>query len=479
MKPPPLSRPPRAPSASPPASSSAAPLLARPPRPLADSVVGSTSLFYLPSALSAQSLRPRLNLPPSSGAEVDYVSLFVVYFITLVSEAARGLLLPSTWPYLQSLGGTRAALGLLIASFSAGRMATTIPLGYASDHFSAGAVLGAASLVQVIGHLAYALAPSVPTLIFSRVVVGFGSSTMSVCRAHLTRAVTPADRTQHFAYLSALQFVGFAVLPGVGGLLASLPTFNLSGIALNGFTYPAYVLIFANLAAVLLIHMLYFDPPSSSTGSSSPTSNNGATPPLSDDGIAPDGTALLVCLLVNITFRGVVAELETVATPFLMDRFALTYAASSYYISLLGFFGLIIYLNFKPLARAISDRNLVLLGLILLLVGSVPLASPALTRSMSLWPYITLIGILWSIAYPIGQTAVLALFSKVLAGLPAGGFLGLFSASGSLARIMFAMFAGCIWGKLGDDAVFATIAGYVVLAAVLVLFNYRRLVSPV
>lgn len=549
-------------------------------------IAASTSFFGLPRSLSSASLRSTLGLEPDrTPGAVDWVSIAVIYWITLVSEASRGLMLPSTWPYLLSLGGTKGQLGLFVASFSVGRMATTVPLGYLSDNYSMTFVLAIASFIQVLGHFLYAISPSVTALIFSRVIVGFGSATMSVCRAHLTRAVVPALRTHHFAYLSALQFIGFAVLPGAGGALVLLPEFTLFPfMSFNGFTYPAYVLIFCNLIAVALLYMFYLEPPPNASSnrtrqqqarirqqqreqersgpeaerqnvvsieqpagqisqsainldpnpgkltlyesvnlqnaaagaaaSSAPASsetfsamqpggsqlrrdtanlqnnafnnddannhhgNDDADDDDDDDDSdtpSPDRVALIVCLLVNITFRGVVAELETVSTPFLMENFGMGFDSASYYVTAVGFVGLAVYLGFKPISRRVSDRELVVAGLLFAMLGGLPLGHTLFTSHMSAAFYVACIGIIWSLAYPIGQTAILALFSKVLAGLPAGGFLGIFSASGSLARVLFALFAGKMWSEFGREAVFASIVGYILLTLILTGVTYKRL----
>lgn len=437
-------------------------------------VAASTSFFALPYSLSSASLRSQLGLDAPPPGEIDWVSIAVVYWITLVSEASRGLMLPSTWPYFNSLGGSKTMLGVFVASFSMGRMATTIPLGYLSDNFSTSTVLTFASAIQVLGHFIYALAPSLPVLYASRIIVGFGSATMSVCRAHLTRAVPSSLRTHHFAYLSALQFIGFAVLPGFGGLLALLPELHpLPFLRFNGFTYPAYVLVICNLLCMMLIYSLYFDPPPSPPRRRPQASANGE---IVDHG--PDVFALVVCLLVNVAFRGVVAEFETVSTPFLMEQFGITYGGASFRISTIGFFGLFVYLGFKPIAKRFSDRGLVFFGLLVVVLGCLPLATPFLADNMSITVYVFCLGLTWSLAYPVGQTAILALFSKVLGGLPAGGFLGIFSASGSLARVFFAMLAGVMWSHFGKESVFAMILAYMSLAAVMVISSYRSLVPP-
>lgn len=439
----------------------------------------------------------------------DLASLIVVYWITLVSEAARGLILPSAWPLVKSFGGGKTDLGFFVASFSVGRMATTIPLGILSDNCSMATVLALASLVQVVGHGWYAMSSSLHMLILSRIFAGFGSATMSVCRAHLTRTVLPERRTCHFAYLSALQFTGFALLPGVGGLLAELPRFKFLGLDFNGFTYPAYVLIVSNLLSIVALFYWFTNPPEQAAMpaptppifviSTSSVSSSASSPfhdpsdallskvgdgSLSDEDMlhqaTPDSNtaAIYTCIFVNFTFRGLMAQLETITIPVLMERFDLSFANSSYCISLIGVLGLGVYFNFKLISQKNTDRDLILAGLFLVLAGAVPLSIPQISETLPLPIYMTILSIVWSLAYPIGQTSALSLFTKTLGALPVGSFLGFFSMSGSVARIIFAMMAGYVFSHLGREAVFASIGGLMIVSLVLVSVNYSKLVAP-
>jgi len=439
----------------------------------------SSSLYALKFPESTTQLRDL------DAAVADPVSMVVVFLTILVSEAARGLMLPSQWPYLQAMGGNKQTLGLLVASFSFGRMLATIPLGFLSDHLSMRDVLAYAGAVQMVGHAAYMVSNNVSFLIGTRVVVGLGSATMSVCRAHIARSTSKAQRTYYFAYLSALQFVGFAVLPAAGGLLAELPRLSILGVVeLNEYTYPALVLVFANGAMIAALYKLYRDPPTEAPLIPRPTSAGPA--PLiviSSTGTEnveakpkPDMVALMVCLLINICFRGMVAELETVASPVLMGNFHLSLDNASYDIGFLGFLGFFVYMGFKPIAKRFSDRQLVLAGLGFAILGSLLLCQSFVP--LPLWSYSVGLGLIWSLAFPVGQTAVLSLFSKVLAGLPAGGFLGVFSACGSLARVLFAISAATIWDLLGERAVFGGIAFMSIVTSLLGMSVYRRLVPP-
>ena len=70
---------------------------------------------------------------------------------------------------------------------------------------------------------------------------------------------------------------------------------------------------------------------------------------------------MVVCLLVDVAFRGVITEFETIATPLLTEQHHLTYGAASFRISFIGLAGPLIYVSFQadrarlfgPRARAL------------------------------------------------------------------------------------------------------------------------------
>ena len=438
---------------------------------------------YIQSILSPFTFRSKLNLPPTdptTGA-VDWLSLVVIYWITLIAEAARGLVLPSAWPYLKTFGGSRQTLGYLVAAFTFGRVFANIPLGFLSDKYSATSVLIGAALLQAIGHFCYAISPSIPFLLLSRTLVGFSSATVSVCRAHFTKAIVPSQRTHHFAWLSATQFIGFVVLPGCGGALANLPTFHLFGhrsLLVNEYTYPAYVLILCNLLTTFLVFHFYLDPPPADVvnNTTTTTSQESVISSESNQSLSPDFFALTTCLVINMAFRGVVAELETVTVPLMMELYDMRFDKASYYITLVGILGLGTYFLMKPISKYISDRKLVVVGMILGIIGCLPLGYPAISDQITLPFFVLMVIVMWSFAFPIGQTAVLSLFSKVLAGLPAGGFLGLFSSCGATGRMFFALFAVSMWTRFGHTVMFGAMCAYQLVALGLTLYMYPRLV---
>lgn len=424
---------------------------------------------------------------------IDKSSLYVLYGLTVITEAARGLLLPSIWPYFSSLGGSKQGLGALIGIYSLGRMLSVIPLGHISDEVSSNVVLIASSLIQAFGHGLYAVSPGTKALYLSRIIVGFGSASTSVARAHVTKAVPHDRRTHHLAYLSGLQFVGFAVLPAFGSLFAILPhTQPLPFLKLNGFTNPAFFLVVANIACALLVMGFYSSPPEYRPVSCPKTmsQDNGLeciSPSFSRPSVMsssskmdvfickPDWVALAICLMINLVFRGVLAQLETVSIPFLMEEFGINYKTASIWMTMIGILGVGIYFSFKPVSKWFSDRSLVAAGLLFIAVGCFPLCYSSHVSHMNIFTYMFLLSLTWSVAYPIGQTAILALFSKVVGRVNIGCFMGLFSASGALSPLILSVVSSKLWETYGRESVFSFIVTIIFTAGLLMLCTYRRL----
>lgn len=424
---------------------------------------------------------------------IDWTSLTIVYVLTLVSEASRGLLMPTLWPFFRSHGGTQNDLGAFIAAISFGRMLATVPIGLLSDHFSTTIILCLACLTQCFAHLLYACAPSLRILYLARIICGIGSTTTSLGRAHLTYAVPAHVRTQYFGYLSAIQFAGVGLTPVFGGLLAFIPssTSPFSFAPLNGCTYPAYVLALTNLLCAFLVREYYKEPArtvstsvENSVSQTIEASTYGSTTPTITKTFSsvtkPDFIALVICLLVNLFLKGVTSAFETVIVPFLSERYDLSIGSASSCVSILGFAGVLIYCSMRFLAHRTSDRRLVLRGLIIICVGCLALSIRPATSFMGVPIYIGCIGIAWSVGAPIAQAADLSLFSKLLVGLPVGGFIGIFSTSGALAPLVAAVFATKIWTAFGQEAVFMSLFALVSTSCLLVVLFYRRLtISPV
>jgi len=105
----------------------------------------------------------------------DSDSLKVVYFCVLVSETARGLILPTLWLFVRSLGGDRFEQGLAVSCFSFGRIFAAPLIGHLSEVYGYKSILILCNIILAIGALLYASTTTIHGLLFAQLVLGIGA----------------------------------------------------------------------------------------------------------------------------------------------------------------------------------------------------------------------------------------------------------------------------------------------------------------
>jgi len=194
-----------------------------------------------------------------------------------------------------------------------------------------------------------------------------------------------------------------------------------------------------------------------------------------------------VCLLLNAVFNSVIGVVETVATPFLVDAYGLTTAGASALVSAIGVVGLVAYVAVAAGAHRVRARTLVVAGLGAAASGAAVLSAPAAWALARPWgvlspppplpvgAYVAALGLLWAVAFPVGQTATLSLYAAALARLPPGTAMAVFATCGLGARGAAALAAAWVWQAAGREAVFVGLLGVVLAVAGMVAALYDRL----
>lgn len=116
------------------------------------------------------------------------------------------------------LGGNTSELGFLVGIYSAGRLAGSLGLGWWFNKRGAKEALIISLTIAVAGNFLYSLAnlfDSFVVLLMSRLVIGFGTGLLSVGRAFVAEVTTTKERTKYISYVTAVQFIGFAITPGI------------------------------------------------------------------------------------------------------------------------------------------------------------------------------------------------------------------------------------------------------------------------
>lgn len=450
-----------------------------------------------PSSSSSSTSSTRVPSSTDYSTGIHLPSIVIVYLLVLITESARGIIMPTAWPYFHSLGGTKAALGMFVAAHPFGRILSTLPVGFLSDRYSTKSLMCVACCIQICGHLMYAFASNLTVAYCSRAIVGIGAVCTFLGYTHIAKCLAPQQRLYHFAYLSGVQFIGVSVMPVLGGVLSNLPAvdFNLFiFIRLNCNRYPALVLALANLLAAFIVVRFYECPPLSPSPSSSPSpspspsyeANRAMNSEISKnvkcyDSIennsnrTPDMLALIACIAVNFVLRGAIAMLETVAIPLLRQKFELTLSNASMCMSMMGVLGAIAYVSIRFIPGNLPHRWLLLTGMGLVIIGVFPLSFSLTSHLLCLRWYITLLSFAWSLGIPLALTTCLSLFTKLLNGCSVGSFLALFATAGSLSPLVFGIPVSTIWNSFGTEAVFSTVLATTLAVFAFVSYHYHRL----
>ena len=293
--------------------------------------------------------------------------------------------------------------------------------------------------------------------------MGCGSGTLGLTRSYSAEKTEPANRTNHLAILTALQYAGFAISPVIGSALAAagnyvsvywvyaLPAYFISLLAL----YCICSLVsgsFQNLDRIDKPDNLAPIPPVFSPLSSSPEEIPTISPVEGGDGISDASQiwysspiVLVVSFLVlNATTKGSISVYETIGSQIATVDYEMSKSTLGLIVSISGVVGFVQLIYFKEIyTNRVSDVTIMLGGIAIMIVAQLLMISfNDESASVSVNRYVCSLILMYAFGYPIGHTAVLGAFSKVKKAEPQAALMGYFAAAGSLARIVVPIVSG-------------------------------------
>jgi len=377
----------------------------------------------------------------------------IVLFALFVAESSRGLVISTLFLYLQTVGGAHPLfVAGVVGGFSVGRLVGGILLGYWFNKRGAKNVLFWCFAVSALANLLYSMADPLHEkwiILGSRVVVGFGSGVLSVGRASIAEITTEKERTRFISYSTAVQFVGFSLMPGVAALL-SFVDFSVGPFSVNKYTASGYLLFLMNVLVMALVWFLLDARPPQKETIQTPGKDVSA----SQRRLYLWGVWLFIFL--NFAARGVIALLETVGTPEYLDALDEPVADpvkhSSTFFLILGCFGLVMFFSVDFLKRFMQEHNILVSAFVIIAGGSLLLIE--YTHDVSLIRFYVGAALIWSVGSPLTQTIVISSFSKILGSKPQGTMMGWIGSAGSVGRILFPL----LTGAFGEDISFVVSA---------------------
>ncbi|CAM9472921.1 unnamed protein product [Ectocarpus sp. 8 AP-2014] len=189
---------------------------------------------------------------------------------------------------------------------------------------------------------------------------------------------------------------------------------------------------------------------------------------------APTASEVLIYggFLLNMSTKGTIACFETLGAEYATTHFGMTSAEAGSIFATFGSIGVASLLSMRLICRYLNDVQIVLGGMGVMIVACLMFVrGPEGASGLPL--FLWAVFLMYSVGYPIGHTAVLGLFSKVVGAQPQGALLGWFGSAGSLARIGFPVVAGVISQELGTSKLFMVLVGTLSIT-VAILFAFRR-----
>lgn len=421
----------------------------------------------------------------------DPAGFWIICSVVLIGDMNRGVLFPIMWPLVQELDGNAVWLGFAVGAFSFGRIIASPSLGRWSIEKGYSTTLVTSTSIMTVGCILFAQVYRIGSLyflIFSQTVLGIGSATLGVTRAYVAEVTATRQRTTYIAWLTAVQYGGFTVTPIFGALFSYLfedRRYIVGFFVFDQYSAAAYFMATLCVMALFLLLTQFqaryrAKPAAKAKKSQRRMEQDEVANRMTFIGMSVYNAALLGCMLLNVSTKGSIGSFETMGVSFAESHFGLSAAVTGTVVSLCGMVGVCTLLSMGTLGRVLTDIQMIIGGIIVCAIGIISFASLTsveLGAENSLLHYIIGIFMIYGIGYPIGHTAVIGLFSKIVGRRPQGTLQGWFASAGSLARIIFPVMSGYIAQYDDITTVFILLFGILVVSMVFVAMSAKTLTT--
>ena len=104
----------------------------------------------------------------------------------------------------------------------------------------------------------------------------------------------------------------------------------------------------------------------------------------------------------------------------------------------------------------------------------IPLSSSSSGSIFGVWQLYLALVLVYGFGYPIGHTALVGCFSKIVKKGPQGALMGYFASSGAVSRVIFPLLAGLLSDAYGSDSfIFCLMATILTGASILLAVKYK------
>jgi len=179
--------------------------------------------------------------------------------------------------------------------------------------------------------------------------------------------------------------------------------------------------------------------------------------------------AFAVFLALNFLVRLVLGILETLGTPMyiaLWNNDESKATEAGFVFAGMGLIGIGSLFFISYISKFISDFVVLVTGLVCLIVG----CGLMVGEHIGMTRFLLGAGMIWCVGFPLAQTIIVSMFSKMLGKAPQGTWMGWIGAMGSLGRIVGPIGSGYLYDHLGQTYAMGLGACMSFLSLLLVLF---------
>jgi len=421
------------------------------------------------------------------------IGICIMLFITFLSSVCFSIVLPSIWPFLETMGASQSVVGWAVAVNSGGSFLASPLFGAWSDRRSSREVILVTLIIMVMGNVLYSLSSNIWMLLAGRFIVGVAAANYAVAQTYLSYATTVDNRTKVMAMNSAATVLGFIIGPAFA-LFTTFGAVNIAGIAINSYTLPGYVSAALSIFAMFSLIWLKEVPESfKKRKKNSPNESiRYGSGFYSGGGSIKDVSLLLkmskqrkipvvpviISLFCYFAYTTSFTVFETIGTPYTKEAFGWTVRMNSIMYIILGGVCVVSLFVLQIFVRFFNVRILLILTTSLSVAGFGILFDPSRTVFVPLWKF--WLGVsLCSASYATAVAILISIYSKILENLDQGLMMGWLSSAGSIARIVGPVTASYAlqYGGASGYLIFIIMICSMGVTTIIVISSYR-LLSP-
>jgi len=339
-------------------------------------------------------------------------SLGILFLVVFVDLLGFGMVIPVMPLYAERLGASEAATGWLSTGYSLMQFLFAPVWGGLSDRVGRRPVLLLSIAMTALAFLGYALAPSFGWLLASRLFAGAATANIAIAQAYVADVTPPEGRAKGMGLIGAAFGLGFVLGPAIGGLL------SMRSLATPGFAAAA-------LSAVNLVGAIVLLPEPAARQAAA---RRGRIAALWEEMHKPGIRRLLaIYLLTVLAFSAMEATYSFLA----QQRFGLADRQVAWVFAYIGVIVVVVQGGLiGPLTRRLGERRLLVAGVVLQGIG------------LAWLPFAEGLGGLLGATAPLAvgsglaSPAISSLISRYSRAEDQGGTLGIGQSAAAIGRIV-------------------------------------------